>query len=127
MRLSSRLLSTPVAPSSLLQKNALALLPPIPLYRRILRAHRRHLSPEERALGDHYIRDEWRRHKDVENPVHIIAFLTEWQLYAQHLEGDTWRDAKLDKGKLEKMSDDQIGQLYELMNKAKKMGDEDSS
>ncbi|KAF3910019.1 hypothetical protein AA313_de0205852 [Arthrobotrys entomopaga] len=124
MRLSIRLLSTPVTPSSILSNNALALLPPILLYRRILRAHRRHLGPDERALGDHYIRDEWRRHKDIENPIHIIAFLTEWQLYAQHLEGDTWRDAKLDKTKLEKMSDDQIGQLYELMKKAKNMADD---
>ncbi|KAF3921951.1 hypothetical protein ABW20_dc0102789 [Dactylellina cionopaga] len=124
MRLSPRLFSTPVTPSTILSKNTLALLPPIPLYRRILRAHRNHLPPEARALGDHYIKDEWKRHKDVENPVHIIAFLTEWQLYAQHLEGDTWKDAKLDKSKLEKMSDDQIGQLYELMRKAREMGEE---
>ncbi|KAK6355170.1 acetate non-utilizing protein 9 [Orbilia brochopaga] len=125
MRPAVRLLSTHVTQPTILAKNALALLPPIPLYRRILRAHRRHLPPEARALGDHYVRDEWRRHKDVENPLHIIAFLTEWQLYAQHLEGDTWRDAKLDKAKLEKMSDDQIGQLYELMRKAKDTGEGD--
>ncbi|KAF3172005.1 acetate non-utilizing protein 9 [Orbilia oligospora] len=126
MRLTARLLSTPVTPQNLLSKNTLALLPPIPLYRRILRAHR-HLPAEQRALGDHYVRDEWRKHKDVENPVHIIAFLTEWQLYAQHLEGETWRDAKLDMSKLDKMSDDQIGQLYELMKKARNEDDDSSS
>lgn len=33
-----------------------------------------------------------------------IGFLTEWQLYAQKLEGDTWAGEKLDKAKLDKMS-----------------------
>jgi hypothetical protein len=33
-----------------------------------------------------------------------IGFLTEWQLYAQALEGDNWRESKLDKAKLDKMS-----------------------
>lgn len=64
-----------------------------------------------------------------------IGFLTEWQLYAQKIEGDSWRGEKLDRGKIEKMSgklilvsawwlagwlmllgtDQQMGQLYELM------------
>lgn len=30
--------------------------------------------------------------------------MTEWQLYAQKLEGDSWRGEKLDKAKLDKMS-----------------------
>lgn len=33
-----------------------------------------------------------------------IGFLTEWQLYAQKLEGDMWKGEKLDKAKLDKMS-----------------------
>lgn len=33
-----------------------------------------------------------------------IGFLTEWQLYAQKLEGDNWVGEKLDKSKLDKMS-----------------------
>ncbi|KNG79835.1 acetate non-utilizing protein 9 [Aspergillus nomiae NRRL 13137] len=53
-----------------------------------------------------------------------IGFLTEWQLYAQKLEGDTWVGEKLDKNKLDKMSDQQIGQLYELMNAIKNEGGE---
>lgn len=64
-----------------------------------------------------------------------IGFLTEWQLYAQKLEGDNWAGEKLDKSKLDKMSgtfnycgwfcfelltyshatDQQLGQLFELM------------
>lgn len=33
-----------------------------------------------------------------------IGFLTEWQLYAQKIEGNSWVGEKLDKGKVEKMS-----------------------
>ncbi|GFG12965.1 acetate non-utilizing protein 9, mitochondrial [Aspergillus udagawae] len=121
MRLFHRLLmatpSTMGSKSSL--SEALALLPPLQLYRRILRVHRRKLDPEMRILGDSYVKSEFRAHRDIENPLHIIGFLTEWQLYAQKLEGDAWVGEKLDKSKLEKMSDQQIGQLYELMQAIK--------
>lgn len=50
----------------------LALLPPIPLYRRILRAHRNKLPHEERVIGDMYVKSEFRAHRDVDNPVHIV-------------------------------------------------------
>ena len=33
-----------------------------------------------------------------------IGFLTEWQLYAQKLEGDSWVGEKIDKSKLDKLS-----------------------
>jgi hypothetical protein len=68
-----------------------------------------------RVLGDAYIKSEFRLHREIDNPVHIVGFLTEWQLYAQKLEGDTWRGERLDPSKIEKMSDEQIGQLYELV------------
>lgn len=51
---------------------SIALLPPIPLYRRILRTHRKHLPREMRLLGDEYVKSEFRSHKNVENPVHIV-------------------------------------------------------
>jgi hypothetical protein len=51
---------------------ALALLPPLQLYRRILRVHRRKLDPEMRILGDSYIKSEFRAHRNVENPLHIV-------------------------------------------------------
>ncbi|CAK3989046.1 ACN9-domain-containing [Lecanosticta acicola] len=92
-----------------------ALLPPIPLYRRLLRAHRKHLPKEMRLLGDEYIKSEFRAHREVDNPVHIVGFLTEWQTYAQQIEGDDWRGERMEKEKVDKMSDQQIGQLYELM------------
>ncbi|KAJ6445543.1 hypothetical protein O9K51_00304 [Purpureocillium lavendulum] len=97
-----------------------ALLPPIPLYRRLLRAHRKHLPAEMRLLGDEYIKAEFRAHRSIDNPAHLIGFLTEWQLYAQKIEGDSWAGEKIEQGKLEKMSEEQIQQLYELMQAIQK-------
>ncbi|KAF1988336.1 putative ACN9 family domain-containing protein [Aulographum hederae CBS 113979] len=97
----------------------IALLPPIPLYRRVLRCHRK-LPVQMRLLGDEYVKSEFRAHKDSNNPIHIIGFLTEWQSYVQQVEGETWRGEKLDKEKIDKMSDQQIGQLYELMQAIRK-------
>ncbi|CAP80675.1 Pc12g10480 [Penicillium rubens Wisconsin 54-1255] len=105
MRIAQRLLMA--TPASIGSKSslseALALLPPLQLYRRILRVHRK-LEPEMRVLGDSYVKNEFRAHRGVENPLHIIGFLTEWQLYAQKLEGDQWTGDKLDRAKLDKMS-----------------------
>ena len=33
-----------------------------------------------------------------------IGFLTEWQMYAQKIEGDSWRGERLDNSKIDKMS-----------------------
>ncbi|KAK4990639.1 hypothetical protein LTR50_002339 [Elasticomyces elasticus] len=68
-----------------------------------------------RLMGDEYVKSEFRAHRNVDNPVHIIGFLTEWQMYAQQLEGDSWRGETMDKTKIDKMSDQQLGQMYELM------------
>ncbi|KAK9450779.1 ACN9-domain-containing protein [Limtongia smithiae] len=101
-------------------------LPPLPLYRRILRAHRR-LPPEHRFLGDQYVKAEFRLHRSIDNPLQIIGFLSSWQQYVEQIEGDNWKDAKLDMQKLEKMSDQQIIQFYELMQSAKGLDSEYSS
>ncbi|PKS10457.1 hypothetical protein jhhlp_002208 [Lomentospora prolificans] len=98
-----------------LQPALRALLPPLQLYRRLLRAHRKHLPRDMRLLGDEYIKAEFRAHRDAENPSHVITFLTEWQLYAQKIEGDGWRGEKIDSRVIEKMSEEQMQQLYELM------------
>ncbi|KAK0632349.1 hypothetical protein B0T14DRAFT_420266 [Immersiella caudata] len=115
--------------SPLTPPKPMAILPPVPLYRRLLRAHRKHLPKEMRLLGDEYIKAEFRAHRDVENPVHLIGFLTEWQLYAQKIEGESWAGEKLDEGKIAKMSDEQLGQLYELMRAIQKRdsGEDESS
>jgi hypothetical protein len=60
----------------------MALLPPIPLYRRLLRAHRKYLEPEMRILGDSYVKQEFRAHQKVENPAHIVRMvvLYTWEI-----------------------------------------------
>ncbi|WPH04157.1 ACN9-domain-containing protein [Acrodontium crateriforme] len=130
MRAFHRLLAVPSSvgtQSSGLKQVPLALLPPIPLYRRILRCHRQKLPREMRLLGDEYVKAEFRAHRNVDNPVHIIGFLSEWQMYAQQIEGDGWRGNKMDKTKIDKMSDQQIGQMYELMTaiREKELADND--
>lgn len=124
MRISPHLLASPVTtpfkPGA--QTPKLAILPPIPLYRRLLRTHRKKLGPEERVIGDLYLKDEWRRHRDIDNPIHIIGFLSQWQQYGEALEGDSWKGSKLDVELLDKMSDQQIGQMYELMQAIQKRG-----
>ncbi|VVT55399.1 uncharacterized protein SAPINGB_P004577 [Magnusiomyces paraingens] len=94
------------------------ILPPLPLFRRVLRAHRK-LPPDVRYLGDEYVKSEFRAHKDIDNPLYIVGFLTQWQKYAESIEGDTWKQDKLDMEKLSKMSDEQLVQLYELMQATK--------
>ncbi|TID14190.1 ACN9-domain-containing protein [Venturia nashicola] len=117
MRVFSRLLATTSAGPG--RHVPLSLLPPIPLYRRLLRAQRK-LPGELRVLGDQYIKSEFRAHRDVENPLHIVGFLTQWQLFAQKIEGAAWNEDAIDQATFEKMSDDQKVQLYELMTAIRK-------
>lgn len=122
MKASHRIFATAIATGLVkpLGPASMALLPPIPLYRRLLRAHRNKLPLQERLLGDEYVKSEFRAHRNIDNPMQIIGFITEWQLYAQRIEGDTWKDGKLEKDKVDKMTDQQIGQLYELMQAIRK-------
>ncbi|KAK4459616.1 putative mitochondrial acetate non-utilizing protein 9 precursor [Cladorrhinum samala] len=125
MRPSPRtLMAAAESASGVFRPQSMNLLPPIYLYRRLLRSHRKHLPAEMRILGDEYVKAEFRAHRDVENPVQLIGFLTEWQLYAQKIEGNSWIGERLDQGKVEKMSDEQLGQLYELMRAIQKRGTE---
>ncbi|KAM5544539.1 hypothetical protein V8D89_001437 [Ganoderma adspersum] len=106
-----------------LREASAALLPPLPLYRRILRAHR-NLPREMRSLGDVYVKDEFRRHKETTNKVHIIGFLSQWKMYLDVLPAGSdsakaFRGKPLDPTTLEKMSAEQLGQLYEVMHVTK--------
>ncbi|KAF9108662.1 acetate non-utilizing protein 9 [Mortierella sp. AM989] len=139
-----------------------ALIPPLTLYRQILRAHRVHLPPQFRILGDSYVKAEFHRHKDVDNPLYIVGFLEQWQDYLNHIlssspkaqqsqqkeassisgsaagaagagSSDACREAtlqqliaqgnafgkKLDPVLLDKMTEQQLGQLYELRKETK--------
>ncbi|EMD31278.1 hypothetical protein CERSUDRAFT_100473 [Gelatoporia subvermispora B] len=105
-----------------LREASAALLPPLPLYRRILRAHRS-LPYEMRSLGDDYVKAEFRRHKSIDNKVHIIGFLSQWKMYLDELPAEpdpqSFKGKKLDPTVVEKMSAEQLGQLYELMHATK--------
>ncbi|GAA5982599.1 hypothetical protein JCM10908_006714 [Rhodotorula pacifica] len=110
------------------------LLPPLQLYRRLLRVHRKVLPVEMRLMGDEYVKAEFRRTRSTDNPLHIVGFLSEWKKYLDHHEalleqpasdesaaGVAETDRKrreigqrMDPSVLETLSADQIGQLYEL-------------
>lgn len=74
MRATARsLMASAVTPRGL-RPSPTALLPPLPLYRRLLRAHRKFLPAEMRVLGDEYIKAEFRAHQNIDNPVHIVGY-----------------------------------------------------
>jgi hypothetical protein len=80
MRSYSRLLAraTDAGASKGFRQAPAALLPPIPLYRTILRTHRKRLGVEERVLGDMYVRAEFRAHRSVDNPVQIVSYMRQY-------------------------------------------------
>ncbi|XP_006157568.1 succinate dehydrogenase assembly factor 3, mitochondrial [Tupaia chinensis] len=99
------------------------------LYRRILQLHRV-LPPDLKALGDQYVKDEFRRHKTVGSD-EAQRFLQEWEVYAAVL----WQQANekrqnstekalfgtfLSEEKLNDFRDEQIGHLQKLMQEATK-------
>ncbi|XP_036615222.1 succinate dehydrogenase assembly factor 3, mitochondrial [Trichosurus vulpecula] len=97
------------------------------LYRRLLLLHRA-LPPDLRALGDQYVKDEFRRHKGVGRE-EALRFLREWERYAVALSQQTNSAEKtektqlgacLTKEQLDDFSEEQIGQLQELMQEATK-------
>lgn len=97
------------------------LLPPLKLYREILRAHKK-LPEAQRKLGDSYVRSEFRAHKDIDNPLQIVGFLSSWQEYLVIVKKSTdedWKKYQMSSQLMDKMSDEQIIQLYELMKETK--------
>ncbi|XP_020706741.1 succinate dehydrogenase assembly factor 3, mitochondrial [Athalia rosae] len=101
------------------------------LYKTILKLHRG-LPLEIQSLGNNYVRDEFRRHKNC-NPAEAQVFMTEWADYATKLAEQLGlrgpQQAKklgvdLNEDALEKLRDEQIHQLYELMVAATGKDDE---
>ncbi|KAH9847536.1 ACN9-domain-containing protein [Lenzites betulinus] len=102
-----------------LDEASATLLPPIPCVRQELAVMKR-LPVDMRSLGDNYVKDEFRRHRDVSNKVHIIGFLSQWKVYYDQMQKpEGFRGKPLDPTTLEKMSAEQLGQLYEVMHAAK--------
>ncbi|KAK6454157.1 uncharacterized protein RJT20DRAFT_130189 [Scheffersomyces xylosifermentans] len=107
------------------ERKTAPLLPPLQLYRAILRAHAQKLPQELRPLGDQYVKAEFKAHQKIDNPLHIVGFLTQWQDYLREIDGGTWLDGKLSQQELDKMSPEQVGQLYELMQETKRIGSQE--
>lgn len=60
------------------------------LFRSLMRLHRAKLPPPMRAVGDRYVRDEFRRHRDATpsmTPEQWTEFTKQWQAYARMLDG----------------------------------------
>lgn len=72
-----------------LKPSPLALLPPISLYRRLFRTHRKFLTKEMRLVGDEYIKHEFREHQRIQNPMHIVRVFIPPVLISSQL---TWAD-----------------------------------
>jgi len=78
---------------------------------------------EMRSLGDDYVKSEFRRHRDVMNPVYVMGFLTQWKMYLDQLpagpDARAYSGKKLDPTIFEKMLPEQLAQLYEVMHVTK--------
>ncbi|ODQ78149.1 hypothetical protein BABINDRAFT_162822 [Babjeviella inositovora NRRL Y-12698] len=120
-----------VKPRRPVRADSPALLPPLKLYRAILRSHRK-LPQLHRDLGDQYVKAEFKAHKSIDNPLHIVGFLTSWQDYLTMVDQGKWMSDEssgadklavqgLTMEMLDSMSEDQIVQLYELMKETKKV------
>ncbi|KAI3358759.1 hypothetical protein L3Q82_014725, partial [Scortum barcoo] len=94
------------------------------LYKRILVLHR-FMPIDLRALGDQYVKDEFRRHKKA-TPEEVKSFMAEWENYRDTLQTQVLQSAghqhssvkfgtDLSEQKLSNFQEEQIGQLYELM------------
>lgn len=92
------------------------------LYKRILLLHR-FLPIHLRALGDQYVKDEFRRNKSASGE-DVTRFMREWQNYKDTLQTQVLEaagnkklvfGADLSEDKLKDFQEEQMGQLYELM------------
>ncbi|TPX57039.1 hypothetical protein SpCBS45565_g08288 [Spizellomyces sp. 'palustris'] len=99
------------------------LQPSLQLYRSIRRLHKR-LPPALRAVGNGYVKDEFRRHSNAD-PAFVPGFIQEWARYRDMLqrqvsespfEPNTSRGLgrKLEEQELNALNDQQLGQLHAL-------------
>ncbi|KAL9967175.1 hypothetical protein ACROYT_G025351 [Oculina patagonica] len=90
--------------------------PALRLYRRILKLHR-NLPLTSKALGDQYLKDEFRRHKNATQEQRT-EFIQEWKMYADLLERQQKEGmgfgSQLTEGQLASVNEEQLHQLYAL-------------
>ncbi|TMW55825.1 hypothetical protein Poli38472_008473 [Pythium oligandrum] len=93
------------------------------LYRRILTLHRRKLEPRMRVLGDAYVRDEFRRHKDAADKF-VPLFMQEWEQYVTMLSQKQDRFGReLSESERALMNSEQQEKLQSLRDAAKSVGE----
>ena len=90
------------------------------LYRRLLRVHRT-LPDEMRFMGDSYVKSEFRLTRKTDNPLHIIGLLSQWKKYLDDLQEGGVEGRRLDVDSMDRLSVEQVGQLYELMHATKEV------
>lgn len=56
------------------------------LYRMLLRAHQKHLPNDMKELGDHYVKSEFKLHRNVKKHDTLDMFYTEWLGYLNAIE-----------------------------------------
>ncbi|KAM3716658.1 Succinate dehydrogenase assembly factor 3 [Dirofilaria immitis] len=106
---------------------------PLILYKRILRLHYG-LPKEMRMIGDCYIKDEFRRHKNV-SAEQALVFLKEWKEYCTILSKQLSNrgiakkilGVSLNSTLLDNLQDDQLWQLYNLKLEAEKRGSDNNN
>jgi len=88
----------------------------VKLYRRILKLHKK-LPLTAKALGDQYLKDEFRRHKNATGE-QVAEFIQEWKIYADMLERQQQEGkdfgSQMQEGYLSNINEDQLYQLYTL-------------
>eukprot|EP00744_Colponema_vietnamica_P027217 GILI01040725.1.p1 GENE.GILI01040725.1~~GILI01040725.1.p1 ORF type:complete len:116 (+),score=13.91 GILI01040725.1:127-474(+) len=92
------------------------------LYRQIFRLHRHRLPIQLRAIGDMYVRDEFKRHHKSGTPQQYQRFLNEWKKYAAQLEEQHADNlgTNLSDSEFEALNDEQKVQLKKLRESASK-------
>merc|ERR1719427_551463 len=90
------------------------------LYKTILRLHE-YLPADLKSVGDKYVKSEFRLHKTADEQF-VKSFLSQWDEYRQNLQQQVSQapnksvavGSNLTRDNLDKFSEDQLLQLYEL-------------
>ncbi|CAH0475476.1 unnamed protein product [Peronospora belbahrii] len=93
------------------------------LYKHILTLHRYKLEPHMRVLGDQYVRDEFKRHKNAASKF-VPLFLREWEQYAAMMsQKKNCFGQELSVEDQQLLDDEQKIKLRTLQDAAKKVGE----
>ena len=88
------------------------------LLRSILRLHKLRLPSDQQALGDAYVKAEFKLHRDAK-PEFVAKFMAEWQSYRDPLANSrNWPSAPLSADQLASLSGEQREQLDDLKKAA---------